>query len=240
MNSIKFNQQGIKDTKSKIKTNTRRPIKKFFNDNKTEYKGSLDGYEFQSIQGFQELVAVFYNEEKEHALFAPIKYKVGETIFVQESNITLDEFCGYCGHFTNKNINYGCTHKDCGDIGKDYDGKDHGRCFSWSCPIVESYEDESDSSFDGDTYVWLPKEYSKVFLKIKSIKVERLQDISEDDCIKEGVRHPFIDAGGQVEEDCMQQAFKREFWNNLPYKKPYDWDSNRYVFVYEFELVEEK
>lgn len=71
-----------------------------------------------------------------------------------------------------------------------------------------------------------------IFLKITNIKVERLQDISEEDCVKEGIDK-------YIGLTMLPQEYFEEFiWNNLPYKAPYDWNSNPYVFVYEFEIIE--
>jgi hypothetical protein len=85
-------------------------------------------------------------------------------------------------------------------------------------------------------------------IKITSIKVERLQDISNEDCLKEGIKEkpsfphkksrPFYFDGGKHEWDnsytTPRQAFAalidkvcgRGTWNNNPH-----------VFVYEFELL---
>jgi len=87
---------------------------------------------------------------------------------------------------------------------------------------------------------------ARYFLKIKSIKVERLQDISEEDCVKEGVviaydssnsaiYNPIDDLDSDCQHRTAEDAFVDDIWNNLPYKAPYDWNSNPYVFVYEFE-----
>jgi len=85
-------------------------------------------------------------------------------------------------------------------------------------------------------------------IKITNIKVERLQDISNEDCLKEGIKEkssfphkkscPFYFDGGKHEWDnsyrTPRQAFAalidkvcgRGTWNNNPH-----------VFVYEFELL---
>lgn len=81
-------------------------------------------------------------------------------------------------------------------------------------------------------------------IKIAGIRIERLQEISDEDCIKEGV---------YMDEDPMNvQAFIYSFPNALQwYFSPQEayahmiericgkgtWTSNPYVFVYDFELV---
>lgn len=82
---------------------------------------------------------------------------------------------------------------------------------------------------------------------INNVRIQRLQDISDEDCIKEGirkdVRYSFIENVKQSDGDNL--AFSCNF--NSPreaYAALIDkvsgkgtWESNPYVFVYEFELV---
>lgn len=67
-------------------------------------------------------------------------------------------------------------------------------------------------------------------IKITDIRVERLQDISEGDCLKEGIdllSEEFIYYGAR-------EAFATLI-DNVSGKGT--WDSNPYVFVYEFRLI---
>ena len=85
-------------------------------------------------------------------------------------------------------------------------------------------------------------------IRITDVRVERLQDISDEDCFAEGIIK--CDAEG-----CHNQCYlmskcnfchcgnakdtPREAYSSLIDKvgKKGDWDSNPYVFVYDFELV---
>lgn len=82
-------------------------------------------------------------------------------------------------------------------------------------------------------------------IRITDIKVERLQDISDEDCLKEGIFK--WDAG---QKDIPFYSFHNA---DIPdYNDPRDafaelidkvsgkgtWESNPYVFVYEFELID--
>jgi len=80
---------------------------------------------------------------------------------------------------------------------------------------------------------------------VKSIRVERLQDISEEDCVKEGLavymgadKSDCLSYLGQGDTMTHQECYEEYVWNNLPYKAPYDWKSNPYCFIYEFERVQ--
>jgi hypothetical protein len=82
-------------------------------------------------------------------------------------------------------------------------------------------------------------------IRITDIKIERLQDISDEDCFKEGIFK--WDAG---QKDIPFYSFH---YADIPdYNDPRDafaelidkvsgkgtWESNPYVFVYEFELID--
>lgn len=84
-------------------------------------------------------------------------------------------------------------------------------------------------------------------IKITDIKVERLQDISDEDCLKEGIIHAYTDNDGikiyhtphtkrgYLSTDIPQQAF--EFLINKVSGKGI-WESNPFVFAYEFRLTD--
>ena len=84
-------------------------------------------------------------------------------------------------------------------------------------------------------------------IKITGIKVERLQDISDEDCLKEGIIHAYTSNDGikiyhtphtkrgYLSTDVAQQAFA--FLIDKVSGKG-TWESNSYVFCYEFVLVD--
>ena len=85
----------------------------------------------------------------------------------------------------------------------------------------------------------MPREAARLFLAVKNVRLERLQDISSDDACNEGV---------ECCKDCMEhggcnlpgvcayskQEFK-ELWNSINAKRGYGWDTNPWVWVIEFE-----
>lgn len=88
-------------------------------------------------------------------------------------------------------------------------------------------------------------------IRITDIKIERLQDISDEDCLKEGIGKYFI---GFDSPHTDYMGFTYSFDESGKYKYPNakqafaslidkvsgkgTWESNPYVFVYEFELVD--
>ncbi len=106
----------------------------------------------------------------------------------------------------------------------------NGFCFK------EDYEEEEWN----DKY--LIKQYcnklnARIFLKVTSVRVERLQDISVRDIEKEsGWRREIYSYSNK------NKAFLRDycdFWNSTT-KDGYKWEDNPYVFVYEFERIEKQ
>ena len=81
-------------------------------------------------------------------------------------------------------------------------------------------------------------------IRITNVRVERLQDISDEDCLKEGVIKwdagqrdiPFFCYPNSVkcDYDTPQAAFAHLI-NKVSRKDV--WQENPYVFVYDFELV---
>ena len=78
---------------------------------------------------------------------------------------------------------------------------------------------------------FLPRWASRITLLVKSVRVERLQDISEDDAIAEGVVCPRFGTYGMNPESIF-----RDLWQSINGKRPgCSWDDNPWVWVIEFE-----
>jgi len=96
--------------------------------------------------------------------------------------------------------------------------------------------------------IHMPKEAARIFLRVTNVRVERLQDISDEDILKEGIIDLESWVCGDIPEyqycvtmkskryDSAEEAFK-ELWNSTA-KESYKWEDNPYVFVYEFEKVD--
>lgn len=100
--------------------------------------------------------------------------------------------------------------------------------------------------------IHMPKEAARLFLRVTGVRVERLQDISEEDAISEGIEKrsvPVINASGVLEyripgtnSVCIsgRGAFSN-LWNStikMDKLPVHGWDANPWVWVIKFERCE--
>lgn len=91
--------------------------------------------------------------------------------------------------------------------------------------------------------IHMPKEAARIFLKVTNVRAERLQDISEEDAIAEGVErisvapfvHRFKNYVDDEELEFAESSF-RTLWESINGKE--SWNENPFVWVYEFERIE--
>lgn len=91
--------------------------------------------------------------------------------------------------------------------------------------------------------IFMPKAYARIRLEVADIKVERVQDISEDDARAEGMRFDFADGvpwdvndpdNGPTSRDLFQST-----WNGLYGSDPVKgWDANPWVYAYTFRRID--
>jgi len=84
--------------------------------------------------------------------------------------------------------------------------------------------------------IFMPREAARIFLRVRKVWVERVQDISEEDAKAEGV-NPIVDATLNILPNGYRLAFNG-LWNELNSRRGYGWDVNPWLFVYEFERVD--
>lgn len=83
--------------------------------------------------------------------------------------------------------------------------------------------------------IHMPKEAARIWLKVTNVRVERLQDISGEDLIKEGI--------DLFQSNYVRVAFNefKNIWNSTIKKSDidrYGWNANPWVWVIEFERCE--
>lgn len=94
----------------------------------------------------------------------------------------------------------------------------------------------ADSGSDGDGAPWrpsifMPRDACRIILEITGVRVERLQDITDEDIIAEGA----FDRQWTRVDNNVQKCWI-ELWNSIN-GKSYPWNSNPWVWVISFERV---
>jgi hypothetical protein len=80
--------------------------------------------------------------------------------------------------------------------------------------------------------IHMPRSAARIFLKVESIRVERVQEIKQDDVAKEGVTEELIRNNNPID-------LFRILWNGINGKRA-SWESNPFVWVVEFSRIGEK
>lgn len=219
------------------KTNTRRIV-----TYPKKYKGiDVAGfYAYRRMSDEAILELCMYDEEEipiDEGQILP-KYKEGEIIAVAQSYKTIDDF--YQAAFSRNHSIHGMTVTE-------FDGISDEDIRKWNMVAV-NYRGKK---------IWTNKFYVKPelmlhFIRITNVRIERLQDISDEDCLKEGVelntRQYEYDGtkyfcvrglGHWRSIGCYNFNTPREAYAALIDKisGKGTWESNPYVFVYDFELI---
>lgn len=194
-----------------------------FNDKFLLTKAVLDDRKTQTRRICQEQVwahSDIINAENGIFHFEIPKYKVGEVVAVAQS------YCSIADELEN------CKNATC----------------------AAHYEKNVQKASEYISWMGHPGFNNKMFvgadmmihqIRITDVRVERLQDISDEDCLKEGVRKVVNENGiyvqyyvGKGDNACSFEN-PREAFAHLINKvsRKGVWEANPYVFVYDFELI---
>ena len=142
------------------------------------------------------------------------KGKAGDRLWVRESFRELIDL----GASTNSSSNYYEYKAD--------DLPDYNPDVKWGSPI------------------YMPREASRITLEIVKIRVERLQDITPDDVLAEGIKKTEVDdywlaplAGVPDYPWGRADLAYAALWNELNKKRVYRWEDDPFVWVIEFKKV---
>lgn len=112
----------------------------------------------------------------------------------------------------------------------------------WRYEYKADYRDDEPLRLGGMYIAWrpsihMPKAAARLFLFVKHVRAERLQDITMDEIKAEGLTSAAVHAGDE------EIAFKEWelLWNSTIKKEDlarYGWDANPWVWVIEFERMD--
>ena len=162
-------------------------------------------------------------------------YQPGDILYVRETFTWCP--CWDCGLDTTPD---GCKNP----VIYDFKKKEHG-CYMYRASCEDSKYSSADTWHPS---IHMPKEAARIFLKVTNVRVERLQEITDDGCIAEGVYpSPCRKCNATFGCDtCPDEGYHEtdgfsELWNSTIKKSDldrYGWDANPYVWVIEFERCE--
>lgn len=126
------------------------------------------------------------------------------------------------------------SYRDCGGINKD------------GMPNLDVIAEANGALNAGwDNKMFVRADLMSHQIRITDVRVERLQDISDEDCIKEGVRKVINENGiyvqyyvGKGDNACSFENPREAFAyliNKVSRKAV--WEENPYVFVYDFQVI---
>ena len=104
--------------------------------------------------------------------------------------------------------------------------------------------DKVDTPVEWKNKLFMPASAARHFIKITGVRAERLQDISQEDCIKEGI----------FQHISLAKVYWKNGFDKLMYNSPREaysalidkingkgtWDSNPFVWVYDYRLIEKE
>ncbi|MCK4579401.1 MAG: hypothetical protein KAU50_11470 [Candidatus Marinimicrobia bacterium] len=92
--------------------------------------------------------------------------------------------------------------------------------------------------------LFMPRWASRITLEITDVRVERVQEISKDDAMLEGIKNKNTGYWQDYRTGKMQQLFLsdprdsfRTLWNSINEKRGYGWDVNPWVWVIGFRRL---
>jgi len=156
------------------------------------------------------------NEDGEHFFEVKSKYKVGEIVYLKEPYV----------------VSKG------GRVFRKYDKSD--------VSFLRYLGEDTEAKGVWKNKLFMPESAARYFIKITGVRAERLQDISEEDCLKEGIVYKPI-------QSLSWKDKLTPMWSNgiNRYKAPQEayaalinsingkgtWEKNPFVWVYDFELI---
>ena len=91
--------------------------------------------------------------------------------------------------------------------------------------------------------IHMPHEASRIFLAVVEVRVEKLQEISDEDCIAEGILSG--DDWSELDDHRLNKVVfltarsaYEALWNEINAKRGFSWKDNPWVWVIEFKMLE--
>lgn len=224
------------------KTQTRRAITKLYEISLDEpkkhpisFKNAPKDLEFKNFHGFGNPCSLFYSKSKDKFYCGDnIKYKIGEEIWIREPAIVTN----YTSRFNSVKIDYQLKSNDKKEYRIDLPSRFFPNPKKWitNCKSVPN---------------GCIKEMAKTFVIIKGARVERLQRITFNDALAEGIeirntseliKNDMLELSQMLSSNnlrAIEIAIKNSFieiWDSTA-PKGCKWKDNPLVIIYDFKRV---
>lgn len=157
---------------------------------------------------------------KHQGIYFKLPYSVGDVLWVRET------WCELFDHHRDyKNQRQAAYRASTGFEGDEI-RKEYG--YKWKPPI------------------FMPRWAARIFLEVTAVRVERVQEISFEDCRAEGCNESYVEEALNCEHpECKGKHYREKYhfqslWDSLNAKRGYGWEVNPWVGVYEFKVKEAK
>ncbi len=169
--------------------------------------------------------------DTDYRFFKP-KYKVGEIVYLKEP-------------YKLENLGNG-VHKISYLYGGECKFVDINKLNIPAQKIGSIYSSQKRSKFGYANKLFMPNWAAQYFMKITNVRAERLKNISDEDCIKEGIENlqPYGFGNGLISKDKSVQIKRLYAHPKLAYAALINsingkgtWESNPFVWVYDYELI---
>lgn len=164
-------------------------------------------------------------------------YQLGDIIYIRETWAWCP--CWDCGLDVEET---GCGHEQ----EQKYNGekKEHG-CYIYRASCADNEYPSVDTWHPS---IHMPKEAARILLKVTNVRVERLQEITDEQAKREGIQYDECPTGFTWKQETdMHNCYTtpigamQALWNSTIKKSDidrYGWDANPYVWVISFERCE--
>lgn len=96
------------------------------------------------------------------------------------------------------------------------------------CELLYRATDDHEDPLSGwRPSIHMPRWASRLTLRLTDVRVERVQDISEEDALAEGCR-----------SQVKHSALFADLWESINAKRGYSWESNPWVWALLFEVIQ--
>lgn len=161
--------------------------------------------------------------------------QIGDRLWVRETWVELEN----PRHLHNPSLPRDALIEKAVQVDRKWVAVRNGAAYKADCASEDSNRCRLELGYQYCPSIFMPRWASRITLEITNIRIERLQEISEDDAAEEGM--------GEIEKEYWKDTktlpifflpvFKW-YWDKLNSKRSYSWKSNPWVWVIEFKKQE--